>query len=190
MATALHPKIDHWVVWNQYILREGFTPLVLAAVFVIAAFHKVDQLTSGHVPEADLWSTRAFLTSLVVFELALALWLLSGLHARSARYASIAVFFGFLQFVLHSALTGERNCHCFGETAVHPWIMVILDIALLAVLMNWRPTAPGVTAWSHRIRFSFLIILFTATSLPVLVALRHSAPSTLRVDGEFDGHSD
>lgn len=57
---------------------------VLGLLLLVAAVMKGCELLTVPVANADIWSNRYFLIFTVEFELALGIWLLSGLFKRAA----------------------------------------------------------------------------------------------------------
>jgi hypothetical protein len=55
-------------------------------------------------------------------ELALSVWLLSGLFKKGAWLAAL-VCFSFVSMITHyKAVTGAASCGCFGSVQANPWI--------------------------------------------------------------------
>jgi hypothetical protein len=86
-------------------------------------------------------STRAFSVLVIVVELAVALWLLSGIRPRAAWASAVTLFMVFLAVSLSKAVGGEANCGCFGSLVVSPWTTSVIDLAVLAMLLAVRPSA-------------------------------------------------
>ncbi len=119
---------------NSIILK------VLGLLLVTAAGLKGWQLLTEPVANADIWSNRGFLILTVELELALGLWLLSGLFKRAAYIAAVGCFSLFCCVTLYKALAGYGSCGCFGKVHVNPWITLLaIDVPGLIALIIWRP---------------------------------------------------
>ena len=72
----------------------------------------------------------------IAFELALALWLISGVGSRSARIVALACFGLFAGLSASRAAVGETHCGCFGDAPVSPLFAAGIDIAAVAALLS------------------------------------------------------
>ncbi|MBW7989259.1 MAG: hypothetical protein FVQ84_04480 [Planctomycetes bacterium] len=113
---------------------------ILAIVLLAAAVLKGWQLLTEPVANNDIWSYRPFLILTVEFELALAIWLLSGLFKKAAWLAGLLCFSAFSVVTLYKALTGADSCGCFGSVHINPWItLLIIDLPAVMALLIFRP---------------------------------------------------
>lgn len=113
---------------------------LLAIVLLTAAVLKGWQLLTEPVANNDIWSHRPFLILTVEFELALGIWLLSGLFKKAAWLAAISCFSLFSVITLYKGLTGYVSCGCFGKVPVNPWITLFaIDLPAVIVLAVFRP---------------------------------------------------
>jgi hypothetical protein len=121
------------------MIRPKFSDLVirsLGVLLVIAALLKGHELLTLPVANADLWSYRPFLIGQVECELALGLWLLSGLWKRLAWLVSLLCFGLFCGVTLVKALTGAASCGCFGQIHLNPWItLAAIDVPAVLLLL-------------------------------------------------------
>lgn len=76
---------------------------VLGILLLMAAVLKGWQLLTEPVANSDIWSYRPFLILTVGFELALALWLLSGLFKKAAWLAGLMCFSFFSIITVYEA---------------------------------------------------------------------------------------
>jgi len=106
----------------------------LGLLLLCAALLKGHELLTLPVANKDLWSYRPFLIFQVEAELALGLWLLSGLWKRLAWWISLLCFGVFCGVTLYKAMTGAASCGCFGRIHIDPWI-TLLTIDVPAVLL-------------------------------------------------------
>jgi len=113
---------------------------LLGILLLTAAILKGWQLMTEPVANADIWSNRAFLIFTVEFELALGIWLLSGLFRRAAWLITLACFMLFCGATLYKGLTGADSCGCFGKIHVNPWITLFaIDLPAIVLLAIFRP---------------------------------------------------
>jgi len=169
---------------------HSFTTLCLtAAVLLAAAGLKAHQLMTQPTPEQDLLSSRWFLIPWIEVELALGLWLLTGLARRAAWGAAIACFGGFLLVTLYKALAGEASCGCFGVIEVNPWITFVLDLVILAALILFRPDFGTSQKTDHRrFRLTASASVFLAVGLPLAIMATTYKPAGLAKDGRILGN--
>jgi hypothetical protein len=122
-------------------------------------------------------STDWLAMGLVELELALGLWLVSGLYARQARWAGVAVFLLFFQISLYQAIMGQQSCGCLGKLTVPPGFMAPFDLAAIFGLLAWPPTAASArTVRSHPWRFAGLVALFAVVGISGLLAMNRYRP--------------
>ncbi len=72
---------------------------------------------------------QAFLIT-VALELVIVVMLL--LHRRYARPLAIGVLAAFCVVILHAMLSGATSCGCFGSVKISPWVVLGVDVVLLA----------------------------------------------------------
>jgi thiol-disulfide isomerase/thioredoxin len=109
------------------------TPSFFRHPLLAAAVLKGHELLTTPMANTDIWSNRYFMIFQVEFELALGIWLVSGLFKRAAWLAAAACFSLFCCVTLYKGLTGAESCGCFGKVHVNPWI-TLFAIDLPAVL--------------------------------------------------------
>ncbi len=113
---------------------------VLGLLLLTAAALKGHELLTVPTIHRDFWSWRPFLIFEVEFELALGLWLLSGLFQRLAWLAALLCFGLFCSVTLYKGLTGAASCGCFGRVHVNPWVTLLaVDLPAVAALGLSRP---------------------------------------------------
>lgn len=118
---------------NWRITAHDVVLKALGGLLLVAAVLKGHELLTVPVANKDLWSWRPFLICQVEFELALGMWLLSGVFKRLAWLASVLCFGLFCCMTLYKGLAGEASCGCFGVVKVNPW-MTLLTIDLPSVI--------------------------------------------------------
>ncbi len=72
---------------------------------------------------------QAFLIT-IALELVIVVVLL--LHRQWARTLAIGVLSVFCVVILHAMLSGATSCGCFGSAKISPWVVLGVDVALLA----------------------------------------------------------
>lgn len=113
---------------------------ILAIALLTAAVLKGWQLLTEPIANNDIWSYRPFLVLTVEFELALAIWLLSGLFKKAAWMATLLCFSAFSAITLYKGITGAESCGCFGSVHVNPWITLFaIDLPAVITLSIFRP---------------------------------------------------
>jgi thiol-disulfide isomerase/thioredoxin len=113
---------------------------LLGMLLLTAAVLKGWQLLTEPVANSNIWSYRPFLILTVEFELALAIWLLSGLFKKAAWLAGLLCFSAFSVITLYKAITGADSCGCFGSVHVNPWITLFaIDLPAVMTLSIFRP---------------------------------------------------
>jgi len=100
---------------------SDITAKLWAIVLLIAAGSKAWQLLTEPVANNDIWTSRPFLILTVEFELALGIWLLSGLFKKAAWFTGLTCFSLFSLITLYKGVTGAESCGCFGSVHVNPW---------------------------------------------------------------------
>jgi len=164
---------------------------ILGILLLTAAVLKGWQLLTEPVANNDIWSYRPFLILTVEFELALGLWLLSGLFKKAAWLISIGCFSLFSIITLYKGLTGAESCGCFGSVQVNPWITLFaIDLPALIALAIFRPDpkpAPDVKSGDSQIKpistFSSLIsvttcLLIILSATTTILALNQPSKAT------------
>ena len=114
---------------------------VLGILLLTGAAMKGWQLLTEPMANNDIWSYRPFLIFVIEFEIALGVWLLSGLFKKTAWLAILACFSLFSFITLYKGLSGAASCGCFGSVHVNPWITLFaVDIPAVIALVIFRPT--------------------------------------------------
>jgi hypothetical protein len=170
------------------VAAHGVLRVLVAILLLAAAGLKAHQLATEPTAEGDLWSHRWFLILWVEVELALGLWLASGLARRAAWGVALACFAGFAAIALYKGISGETSCGCFGRIEVNPWHTLILDVVVAAALLLFRPPLRvAAPATYFRVRFAATAAIGLAAGIPVALAAALYAPAGLSADGEVTG---
>ncbi len=137
----------------------------LGLLFLMAAVLKGRELLTVPVANKDLFSWRPFLIFQVEFELAMGIWLLSGVFKRLAWLAALACFCLFCCVTLYKALTGAASCGCFGRVRVNCGVTCprLPGLGLLAFI-RWFLKSLPLLSWSADTAVIGLIIQATTDS--------------------------
>ena len=113
---------------------------ILGLLLLTAAVLKGHELLTTPMANADIWTNRNFMIFQVEFELALGIWLLSGLFKRAAWLVTLGCFVLFFGVTLYKGITGAASCGCFGNVHVNPWITLFaIDLPAVVLLAIFRP---------------------------------------------------
>ena len=112
----------------------------LGTLLIVAGALKGWQLLTEPVANINIWTWRPFMVLQVDFELALGIWLLSGLFKKAAWLAAISCFSLFSAVTLYKGLSGAESCGCFGTVHVNPWLTLFaIDLPAVIALSIFRP---------------------------------------------------
>ena len=154
---------------------------ILGILLLTAAILKGWQLLTEPLANKDIWSYRPLLIFTVEFELALALWLLSGLFKKAAWLATLAVFSVFSLITLYKGLSGADSCGCFGAVKVNPWITLFaIDLPAVIALLIFKPQKGQFLNWPSLPKFAIsgLAALLTIVISTPILALNKPANVT------------
>ncbi len=126
---------------------QSLLPFLVGGLLCFAALGKVRVLLDpASITMASKWMTWGT-AALVMGEIALAWWVVSGWKSRQALRVSQWILFLFALVSGFKWLSGETDCGCFGpEIKIHPFYMAIFDLTLVAILevhirlnVSWNP---------------------------------------------------
>ncbi len=110
------------------------------AILIVAALLKSHQLLTEPILADGFWESWLFFVIQIPLELALGIWLMSGLFRKAAWLAGLFAFAVFIGVTLFKAIAGWESCGCFGKIHVDPWITFFaVDIPFFLVLAIFRP---------------------------------------------------
>lgn len=174
------------------MLRHTFSRWILRGLgllLVTAAMLKGHELLTLPVANKDLWSYRPFLILQVELELALGLWLLSGLFKRLTWKITLACFGLFCNVTLYKALTGAASCGCFGRIHVDPWVTLLaIDVPAVCLLLLF-PIRKSSDASIRVTRVAWRPVVYTVLLLIAGVGITTTAlvlHEPARVTAEFE----
>jgi hypothetical protein len=119
---------------------SAWIPRVVGSVLLIAAGLKVYGFNVDPVARAGMFSAPTFQFLVIVFELGLGGWLLSGQQRAGAWIAAMLTFCTFAGVSCYQGIIGQASCGCLGsKVSVNPWLMFVFDLAAIAMLLISRP---------------------------------------------------
>jgi len=164
---------------------------VVGLLLVTAAVLKGHELLTVPLANKDLWSWRPFLIFQVEFELALGIWLLSGLFKRLAWLAALTCFGLFSAVTLYKGLIGAASCGCFGTVHVNPWITLLaIDLPSLGALILFRPAQQQSEGFRrYRLRRAAATAMFLLIGPAGIIGMSNRGTANLNADGDIIGDS-
>src|SRR5262245_15394264 len=115
-------------------------PVVLGGVLLLSAGFKTVALVQDRLPSNSLLTSPLAVLGAVAVEIAIGLWLCSGLAPRAARQAGVAVFLVLAGASAYSIWAGRPSCGCLGDLTISPWATLLFDQLAVGGLLLWRPT--------------------------------------------------
>src|SRR5437879_907065 len=100
----------------------------LGLLLLTAAGLKLYGLGIEPVSRMGIFSAPAFQFLVIVFEISLGAWLLSGKLPSGAWLTVLTAFVGFAAVSLYQGVIGQASCGCFGKLSVNPWYTFVFDI--------------------------------------------------------------
>ena len=139
---------------------------VLGGLLLLAAGLKVHGMGVEPVASTGAFSAPAFKFLVVVFEILLGVWLLSGKYQLAAWLTVLVSFVGFTGVSFYQGWIGQASCGCFAKVTVNPWITFGIDLVAVTALLLARPDLTPLL--HHRSRIAFTIAGFLASNLLLL----------------------
>ncbi|MFL5328691.1 MAG: MauE/DoxX family redox-associated membrane protein [Gemmataceae bacterium] len=145
--------------------------IICGAVLVAAAALKIfgSRVPVTSVRDVTLPPGLVALTTLV--ELALGIWLFSGVRRAGAWLATTALFGVFAIASLAKGLEGQVSCGCLGAIKVNPWATFGADCLLVAGLCVRRPALRDLADDLRWLRGRFLRVIPGTVAVLVLAAV-------------------
>jgi hypothetical protein len=128
--------------------HEGFARLALGVLLIVAALLKSDALIRGLSQIGS--GSHHVEWCLVLVELMLGSWFLSGQRLDIARMPALVMFGAFAAYSAAEALRGNGSCGCFGRISTSPLLMFIVDVSVIVLLVRWMPRKADISAVSSR----------------------------------------
>lgn len=120
----------------------------IGIILLTAAGLKLYGMAVDPVAKVGLLSVPWFQALIVIFELLLGCWLLSGRNSAEAWLVTAVTFSVFAVISGYAAWIGQSSCGCLGRISVSPWYALVFDIAILALLVLSKPNLHA--AWESR----------------------------------------
>ena len=147
-------------------------PRFLGVLLLTAAVLKGWHLLTEPVANSHIWSYRPLRILTVELELALAIWLLSGLFKKAAWLAALLCFSAFSAITLYKTLTGAASCGPFAPLHINPWITLsAIHIPAVTALAVFRPKGqrlfvrPPIASFAAASSAGIVILTVTAAVL-------------------------
>jgi hypothetical protein len=115
----------------------------------------------------------------LIAEMFLGMWLVSGLWPNHCRWMAVACFTAFAAYSGYRALTGSCDCGCFGGHVVHPWFVLVFDSLAVAALVMWAPVPEKDLLLTHPYQFVIIAGAFVVAG----VLLRNPSPRQVKAEG-------
>jgi hypothetical protein len=124
---------------------------ILGLLLLIAAGLKIYGFGVDPVARLGIFSAPAFQFLVIVFEITLGVWLLSGKQSAGAWIAVIGTFGVFAAVSFYQGWVGQASCGCLGrKVSVNPWYMFAVDCAAVVATVAFRPDFKPL--WNDRAR--------------------------------------
>jgi len=122
----------------------------LGLLLLIAALLKSDPRQVVAAGGLDVLRVPEVLVVVIWAETGLGCWVLAGFHPRATRRLLICCF-GLFAIVAGALVwEGSSSCHCFGTAPIPPWIMLVVDLAIVVALyLSPASTGISLTLRSH-----------------------------------------
>lgn len=119
---------------------------LLAAVLLVAGVLKAHELLLQPAdPPAP--ASQILMAVVVMFEITLAVWLVTGIGSTYACGVALVTFTAFSAVAASSIVANEPSCGCFGRTHINPWFAFLFDTSAVACLIV---SGPSITPRSRR----------------------------------------
>ena len=122
----------------------GVLRIVLSTLLISAAALKLNSiLAHSERLQSSFYVPMWLVYQSVIIELILGIWLLTGLFMRQAWIATGFCFICFSAISAVGIFLGQEVCGCLGVFSVSPWLMLLLDLSVLAGMWFIRPPFNG-----------------------------------------------
>ena len=124
----------------------------LGVLLLLAAGLKMHGAAFDPVRPTGLLALPAVRFGIILIEIVLGLWFLSGLQRAQAWLVAIGIFTLFALVSARQGWIGEASCGCFGNVVVSPWLAFAIDLTALALLLMVKPSRADLVAALPTIR--------------------------------------
>jgi hypothetical protein len=159
-------------------------------ILCIASLLKAYQILTDPYLMSGLATYPYLMIALSGLELAIGIWLVSGVLAKQARLVGIFVFMLFSLLSLYKLLVGAESCGCFGKIVVHPGWTLALDLISLGIFLKWRPPESRLAVRHLCILVASFLSVVLMLTLAGEFAVAQWKPATLGPEGEIEGPSE
>jgi hypothetical protein len=156
---------------------------ILGMVLITAGALKLYELA---FESQDDSTPRLLLMVFAEIELLGGIWMAGWFDPGQTLWWASAGFLGLACSSFLEATAGKCSCGCFGSLSVNPWLVLVFDLAAVAVLLGSRPRHdPDAGFPSHPVHW----LALGAIALTVAVSgWRQADPVTLAGKATADGH--
>jgi hypothetical protein len=119
-------------LWHWCRITLGLL-LLTAAILKLLGSHVAPVPRTGWLADPRIESI------VLVWELGLAAWLLSGVVRTGGWLAAVGTFLTFAAASGYAVWVGVADCGCFGAIKTSPWVALAVDLTCLALLAAGRP---------------------------------------------------
>ncbi|MER3414615.1 MAG: hypothetical protein C4297_00155 [Gemmataceae bacterium] len=145
--------------------------VIVGYLLCAAAVLKGYEIANEELAGTSLFTSRWFLMAIVLYELILGLWAISGFYVREVRWLLLLTFIGLFQASLYTALAGYPSCGCLGRVHISPWWTTLLDGGIIFALILWSPARGSlcIVDRTHLFAFhgvtAFVVVLLAGTAM-------------------------
>ena len=158
----------------------GIILRILGLILLIATTLKGHQLLVEPVANNSLWTSRPILILQVECELALGIWLVSGLFPKAAWLVALGCFGLFSLITFLKGLTAAASCGCFGSVHVNPWVTLLaIDLPAVVSLGMFPARSAFAPLWSFLRRRESIGNLLAEFARPLPSLPRFAATAVL-----------
>lgn len=147
--------------------------ILIAAVMILAAVLKYHRLVAQPSFGHSVLDSQAFVYSLILVEVFVSCFLLSGMRPGLAWVVIAFLFSSFAVISLQKAIVGDEHCGCFGVIDISPFFVFAGDVAVLlsalariAIFPNAHCLEPG-RRGGGRAALAFLAFAIPAVGLSI-----------------------
>ena len=112
---------------------------LIGLLLLTAAILKFTAGGAQPVRSSGFLSSAPAQMALIVLEITLGAWLLSGRRPMGSWFISLIVFSVFAVVTFRQGWIGQASCGCLGKVVVNPWYTFALDLGVLGLLLVGRP---------------------------------------------------
>ncbi len=119
--------------------RGHLVRVALGLFLLVTAGLKIHGLAGGFISEHSFLASPRVQVLAIEIEAVLGLWLLSGWALRRAWAVALLFFAVLVLITTYSMWSGQRSCGCLGQVTVEPWIILCINVGIVALLLATFP---------------------------------------------------